>query len=85
MFSWGTVRLRHVSTPNLHKLVFTPEANAHGEFEIEFLVYDGEHISAEEDPGTLVIEVASVNDAPEDPTITGDRDDAMTVCSCWWR
>ena len=68
----------YISLRNLHKLVFTPDADAHGDFNIQFLVYDGEEVSEASSPGTLTISVDAVNDTPTDLAISGDRDPALT-------
>ena len=62
----------YVHWTNIQKLAFVSDENAHGEFEIEFYVYDGEEVAR--DSGTLRLHVSSVNDDPAAATLGGDRD-----------
>ncbi len=54
---------------------FDPASNVFGTLTITYVVNDGER---ESDPAELVIEVASVNDAPTDIALTGDRNTTGT-------
>ena len=77
--------LYYVSQSLLGRLILDPADNAHGEFHIRYLVFDGEHHSAVDadadtqngEPdyvGILKINFGSVNDLPTNLRITGDRD-----------
>ena len=68
--------------PNLHKLVFTPDANAHGEYEIEFLVYDGEEIAEEAPvPSSLRWNRSSICSRRRPLPVTAMMPSAIS----WWR